>query len=101
MYETLIKQFQDKLKFAPQFKKTVQFVIKAQDKTIRVDCSERPVIVTEDDDSDADVTMIATLDVFSGIMDGSKDPTMAFMTRKLKIKGSMGIAMQLNAILED
>lgn len=101
MYDSLIQQFQNKLKFAPQFKKTVRFVIKDDDKIIRVDCSERPATVTYDDDSDTDVTMIATLDTFSGIMDGSKDPTMAFMSRKLKIKGSIGIAMQLNAILED
>ena len=76
MYDDLIKQFQDKLKFAPDFKKVVKFV-------------------------EADVTLIATHDLFKGLMDGSKDPNMAFMMRKLKIKGSMGIAMRLNSILED
>jgi putative sterol carrier protein len=45
--------------------------------------------------------LIADLDLFKGLMDGTKDPNMAFMMRKLKIKGSMGIAMRLNAILED
>ena len=100
MYEGLIAQFQEKLKFAPDFKKTVKFIIKDHDDdTIVVDCSERPVEVAED--GEADVTLIADLNVFKGLMDGSQDPNMAFMMRKLKIKGSMAVAMRLNAILED
>lgn len=101
MFDNLISQFQEKLKFAPDFKKTVKFVIKDHDDTsVIIDCSERPAIVTQDD-GDADVTLIADLSVFTGLMDGTQDPNMAFMMRKLKIKGSMGLAMRLNAILED
>jgi putative sterol carrier protein len=101
MFDNLIVQFQDKLKFAPDFKKTVKFVVKDEDDaTIVVDCSERPATVSEGD-GEADVTLIADLGVFKGIMDGTQDPNMAFMMRKLKIKGSMAVAMRLNAILED
>ncbi len=101
MFDDLISQFQDKLKFAPDFKKTVKFVVKDHDDAaVVVDCAERPAIVSEGD-GDADVTLIADLDLFKGLMDGTKDPNMAFMMRKLKIKGSMAIAMRLNAILED
>jgi len=99
MYDDLIKQFQDKLKFAPDFKKIVKFVVTDNDDEIIVDCAERPAEVVEG--VEADVTLIATHDLFKGLMDGSKDPNMAFMMRKLKIKGSMGIAMRLNSILED
>ena len=100
-YDSLIDQFQEKLKFAPDFKKTVKFVIADEgDDAIVIDCSERPARVTEGDD-EADVTLIAKLDVFKGLMDGTQDPNMAFMMRRLKIKGSMGVAMRLNAILED
>jgi len=104
MYDNLMKQFQDKLKFAPDFKKVVKFVVNDDDNEIVVDCSQKPpTILTGDKASstESDVTMIASLSVFEGIMSGAKDPTMAFMTRQLKIKGSMGIAMKLNAILED
>jgi putative sterol carrier protein len=103
MYDDLMNEFQNKLKFAPDFKKSVRFVVKDHnDDTIHVDCSERPAIVTKGDvDKDSDVTLIANLDVFRGLMDGTKDPNMAFMMRQLKIKGSMGVAMRLNAILED
>jgi putative sterol carrier protein len=102
MFDDLISQFQQKLKFAPDFKKSVAFVVRDHDdQRIVVDCSERPATVSEDENAEADVTLIADLDLFKGLMDGTKDPNMAFMMRKLKIKGSMAIAMRLNAILED
>ena len=101
MYDGLITMFQDKLKFAPDFKKTVKFIIKDHNEdAITLDCSERPAEVRHED-ADADVTLTADLNIFKGLMDGSQDPNMAFMMRKLKIKGSMGVAMRLNAILED
>ena len=100
MYDDLIKKFQAKLKFAPDFKKIVKFVITDEDDhEIIVDCSERPAEVVKN--VEADVILIANLELFKGLMDGTKDPNMAFMMRKLKIKGSMGVAMRLNSILED
>jgi putative sterol carrier protein len=50
-------------------------------------------------DDEADVTMIASVDTFRGILDGSVNPTMAFMSGKLKIEGSMGAAMKLGSAL--
>lgn len=50
-------------------------------------------------DGDADVTLIADTDVFEGILDGSTNPTAAFMTGKLKIEGDMGLAMKLASFL--
>lgn len=102
MFDNLISQFQDKLKFAPDFKKKVAFVVTDHDDhRIVIDCAERPADISDGTDDEADVTLIASLDTFKGLMDGSKDPNMAFMMRKLKIKGSMGLAMRLNSILED
>ena len=46
-------------------------------------------------DEDAEVTMIADAETFSGILDGSVDPTGAFMTGRLKVEGDMGAAMKL------
>lgn len=51
------------------------------------------------DDSEADCTLAADPDVFQAIIDGDTNPTAAFMTGKLKIDGSMGIAMKLAGIL--
>lgn len=50
-------------------------------------------------DEDADVTLTASRETFEGIMDGSVNPTMAFMTGKLKVDGDMGAAMRLGSAL--
>lgn len=50
-------------------------------------------------DEEADVTMTADADVFRAILDGEMNPTSAFMTGKLTVDGSMGLAMQLGAAL--
>lgn len=50
-------------------------------------------------DDDADVTMIASAETFQGIIEGDVNPTMAFMTGKLKVEGNMGMAMKLGAAL--
>ncbi|SEO27071.1 SCP-2 sterol transfer family protein [Paracoccus alcaliphilus] len=50
-------------------------------------------------DEDAEVTLTASRETFEGILDGSVNPTMAFMSGKLKLDGSMGVAMQLGQAL--
>ncbi len=50
-------------------------------------------------DDEADVTMIASADTFQGIIEGDVNPTMAFMSGKLKIEGNMGMAMKLGSAL--
>ncbi len=50
-------------------------------------------------DDPADVTMTATAAVFEALMKGDMNPTMAFMTGKLSVDGSMGLAMKLGAAL--
>lgn len=50
-------------------------------------------------DEEADVTMTAEADVFRAILDGDMGATMAFMSGKLKVDGSMGMAMKLGAVL--
>ena len=50
-------------------------------------------------DEDADVTLTASVETFQGIIDGDVNPTMAFMSGKLKVDGDMGVAMKLGAAL--
>lgn len=71
------------------FDSTAKFVI----------TDEGAIMIDEDGvragDEEADVTLTATRDVFEGILNGDVNPATAFMTGKLKIDGSMGVAMQL------
>lgn len=50
-------------------------------------------------DDEADCTLTASVETFEGIMDGSTNPTAAFMTGQLSVDGDMGQAMKLGAIL--
>ena len=50
-------------------------------------------------DDEADVTMIASVETFQGIIEGDVNPTMAFMSGKLRIEGNMGMAMKLGSAL--
>ena len=50
-------------------------------------------------DDEADVTLTASAEVFQAILQGETNPTTAFMTGKLSVDGSMGLAMKLGAAL--
>lgn len=50
-------------------------------------------------DDEADVTLTADPEVFRAILAGELNPTMAFMSGKLKVDGAMGVAMKLGAAL--
>lgn len=50
-------------------------------------------------DEEADVTMTADTETFRSILDGSLNPTSAFMSGRLKIDGDMGAAMRLGGVL--
>ena len=50
-------------------------------------------------DEDAECTMSADAETFEGILDGSVNPTTAFMTQKLGVDGDMGQAMKLGSVL--
>ncbi len=94
--ENLIKE---KLQFAPPLNAKYKFDL-GSDGIIFIDGTQAPPVVGNQDE-DADTTFVCSIDLAKGIIDGSQNPTMAFMTGKLKINGSMGHAMKLSALLED
>ena len=63
----------------------------------KVDVEDGKVSVSEGG-GDADVTITTSSDVFSQIVAGEQNPTTAYMTGKLKIKGDMGAAMKLQKL---
>ena len=53
----------------------------------------------KESNDDTDCTLRGELDTFMDIFNGETSSTSAFMSGRLKIDGSMGVAMQYNAIL--
>ena len=70
------------------------------DGVIFIDATQSPAIVSHED-TESDTTLICSIETFAALMEGKQDPNVAFLMGKLKVKGSMGIAMKLNAMLED
>jgi len=71
-----------------------------EDGVIFVDATQTPPVVTNED-NDAEVTLRTSLETFEKILRGDTDPTIAFTLGKLKVSGSMGLALKLNSFLED
>ena len=65
--------------------------------TWKVDVDDGAVSVSEGG-GDADVTITTSEETFEKIVAGEQNPTSAYMTGKLKIKGDMGAAMKLQKI---
>ena len=62
-----------------------------------VKVADGAVTVTEGS-GDADATITTSGETFEKIVSGEQNPTTAYMTGKLKIKGDMGAAMKLQKL---
>ena len=96
--ETITEKISGKLALAPQINAKVKFDF-GDDGVVFIDATQTPAVLSNED-LEADTTLICSIDLFTGFMEGTKDPTMAFMMGKLKVDGSKGLAMKLNAIIE-
>ena len=97
--DTVKDSIRQKLAFAAGFNARVKFDF-GDEGRIFVDTTQSPAVIS-DDNSDADVTLSCALATIEGILNGSQDPNIAFMMGKLKVSGSMGLAMKLNGLLGD
>ena len=62
-----------------------------------VDVDDGKVTVSEDE-GDADCTISTSSETFLKIANGEQNPTAAYMSGKLKVKGDMGQAMKLQKL---
>lgn len=69
------------------------------DDRLWIDGTQKPAVMSHED-KDAECTLTITPDNLIAIQQGKLDPTMAFMTGKLKVKGNTAIAMKLSSILK-
>jgi len=88
-----------KMKAAHGLKARVKFDF-GDDGLIFVDTTQSPPVLSNED-AESDVTLKLSTDTMRGFLDGTQDPNIAFMMGRLKIRGSMGLAMKLSSILED
>jgi putative sterol carrier protein len=63
-----------------------------------VDVQDGGVNVTQDGNAEPDVTIATSEETFQKLVSGEQNPTTAYMTGKLKIKGDMGAAMKLQKL---
>lgn len=76
----------------------VRFVL--GDDTILMDARQSPVSI-EPADGEADCTIRMAPEHFRRMLDGQLGPMMAFTMGRLKVEGSMGIALKLAQVLDD
>lgn len=97
--ETITDKIKAKIAMAPAINAKVKLDF-GDEGCVFVDATQSPPAVSNDD-AEADTVLACSMETFKAIVNGTQDPTMAYMMGKLKIKGNMGIAMKLNSILED
>lgn len=97
--ENIKAQLQQKLAMASLINARVKFDF-GDDGVFLVDATQTPPVITPED-GDADVTLICAAETFEKILNGTQDPNIAFMMGKLKVQGSMGLALKLNGLLGD
>ena len=92
--EQAVAALQDKLGDS-DFDASVRFEI-AGEGTVIVDENG---VRAGDGDEEAQCTLTADAETFAAMMDGSLNPTAAFMQGKLTVDGDMGVAMRLGSLL--
>ena len=97
--EEATSKIRQKMAQAAHIKARVTFDF-GEDGRVFIDSTQDPAEISHDE-KESDTSLILTLATFEAILAGKQDPTVAFMMGKLKVKGSMGLAMKLNAVLED
>ena len=70
------------------------------DGAICIDANQAPPAFMAED-SEVDCTIRLTLENFKKLMAGTLNPTLAYTMGKLRVDGSLGIAMKIAARLED
>ncbi|MFQ5775316.1 MAG: SCP2 sterol-binding domain-containing protein [Kiloniellaceae bacterium] len=70
------------------------------DGVIAIDATAGPPALSHEA-GEADCTIRVSADNLAKLIDGSLNPMMAYTLGKLKIDGSMGIAMKVAALLEE
>jgi putative sterol carrier protein len=97
--DTITDAVRTKLRENPPFGHTILFDFGA-DGLVFVDGTQSPAVVTNER-QEAETTLTLSPSLFEGMLRGESSATLAYMTGQLKINGSIGVALKLNALLEE
>ena len=97
--EKLVQEIRRRALQSPQLGYTVKFALSDLG-TIRWD-GTRAEPVVDSVDGPADTTIHISEENLEKLISGSLDPTLAYMTGKLKVEGSMGVALKLTSMFSD
>ncbi len=101
--DSLVNALTEKMNAAPDLKARVKFDLGA-DGVIFIDTTQTPPVIKDQDEDgekdEADTTLTCTATTLAQIIAGTQNPNLAYMIGKLKIKGSLKLAMKLSEILE-
>jgi putative sterol carrier protein len=99
--ETLTEQLKAQAAMNPPLGYRVKFDL-GDDGVLLWDGTVTPAAIGSAEDAAAvDTTLTLSLEDFGKLLAGNLDPTLAYMTGKLKVEGSTGVAMKLGAMLGD
>ena len=79
---------------------SVRFLLGKEGEVIRVDGRTNPISISRED-ADSDCTIRITPENLQKLINGKLNPMLAFTMGKLKVEGSMGVAMKLAQLLDD
>lgn len=108
MFQTPKEVFDQKI--GPKIQKTPELVASIEGVVVMhitgenggdwsLDCAQNPPALKTGALSDPKVEMTMTAADFVAMANGSLNPQMAFLGGKLKVKGNMGLALKLGAVL--
>jgi len=97
--EVLTEEIRRRANQNPKLGYRLKFAL-AEGGVILWDGTETPPAIGNED-GDADTTIRLSSENLQKLMTGELDPTLAYMTGKIKIEGSMGVALKLASMLGD
>ena len=95
----LVAALEGRRKPGPKLGYRIKFDLKGEG-VIMLDGTEAPAVITTED-GEADTTLTLSADTFKQLLDGQINPMFAYMSGKLKVSGSRGVAMKLASFLDD
>jgi acyl-CoA dehydrogenase len=96
-FETILSKVQGLAATAPALGKSLKFDFGGN--VIVID-GKGDTNVVSTDDKEVDCAISVSMDDLQGLMSGSVNPMMAFMSGKIKVKGDMGVAMKLQSLFK-